>query len=244
VTPALRLAVVLGLCACLTACQTTPPTGPGPKPAANFDPGQIGKSDIDRVADTHRRELLVSLRLVADKLYRRNPREWRRAGHASQDDALDRLFDPGKAFRLPEFEGKWGTELVLVALREDYRGDRVAAFIGGLGGMLDAAFEGKREFFMFDDIDPQKLHNSARNLEIAAWKLGQARDGAGNLLLFSNEMSPGYNLSFEREFGKMIGSLDLLAALIVDKTQRTLAKVIQNVATAVFLPVSLLPGLK
>ena len=38
-----------------------------------FEPKQLGKSDIDRVADIHRREVLSSLRVLTEKLYRRNP---------------------------------------------------------------------------------------------------------------------------------------------------------------------------
>ena len=116
----------------------------------------------------------------------------------------------------------------------------MAAFIAGMGGMLNAAFEDKTEFFMLDDLDPQKLYNSARNLEIAAWKLAAARDASGGLLLLSNEMAQAAqpaNLSFEREFGKMIGNLDLLSTLIADKGHRTIARVAQSLATAVFLPV-------
>ena len=223
----------------LTACVST--SGSGPKGTTGFDPAQLAKTDIDRVADAHRREAFASLRLLAEKLYRRNPREWRNGGHASVEAAVGRLFEPRYAWRLPEFEGRAGTELVLAGLRDDYRGDRVAAFIGGMGAMLSAAFEEKTEFFMLDDLDPQKLYNSARNVEIAAWKLAQARDAAGQLLLASNEMAPDYNLSFEREFGKLVGNLDLLAKLIADKTHRGIAKAIQSVASAVFLPV---PGLK
>jgi hypothetical protein len=48
-----------------------------------------------------------------------------------------------------------------------------------MGGMLNAAFEEKTEFFMLDELDPQKIYNSARNLEIAAWKLANARDAGG-----------------------------------------------------------------
>lgn len=234
---ALLLAAALSIV--LTACVST--SGSEPKGTTGFDPAQLAKTDIDRVADAHRREAFASLRLLAEKLYRRNPREWRNAGHASLEAAVGRLFEPRYGWRLPEFEGHSGTDLVLLALREDYRGDRVAAFIGGMGGMLSAAFEEKTEFFVLDDLDPQKLYNSARNLEIAAWKLGQSRDAGGRLLLASNEMLPDHNLSFEREFGKMVGNLDLLAKLIADKTHRGIAKAIQSVATAVFLPV---PGLK
>lgn len=207
---------------------------------ATFEPKQIAKTDIDRVCDLHRREVFASVRVLAEKLYRRNPREWKKGGHASIEAALDRLLDPRTGWRLPEAGGRRGADMILLALREDFAGDRVALFIAGIGGMLNAAFEEKTEFFMLDELDPQKLYNSARNLEIAAWKLANTRDTGGNLLLLSNEMAqPGQpaNLSFEREFGRMIGNLDLLANLIADKGQRTIARVVQSVATAIFLPV-------
>jgi len=207
---------------------------------ASFDPKQIGKADIDRVADLHRREVFASLRVLAEKLYRRNPREWKKGGHAGIEAALDRLFDPRSGWRSDEAAGKRGTEAILLALREDFAGDRVAVLVAGIGGMLHAAFEEKTEFFLHDELVPQKIHNSARNLEIAAWKLANARDAGGTLLLLSNEIGqPGLpaNLSFEREFGKMIGNLDLLAALLADKGHRTIARVAQSLATAVFLPV-------
>jgi hypothetical protein len=202
-----------------------------------FEPGQLAKTDIDRVADVHRREVSASLRLLAEKLYRRNPREWRKAGAASAEAALARIFEAQPPWRLPELGERRGTEAVLLALREDYRGDRVAALVAGLGGMLHDTFNGKSEFFLIDDLDPQRLHNSARNLEIAAWKLAQARGANGEFLLLSNEMTPVQNLSFEREFGRMIGNLDLLSGIVADKTNRTIVKVIQSMATAAFLPV-------
>jgi len=210
---------------------------------ASFDPKQIGKTDVDRVADLHRREVFASVRLLAEKLYRRNPREWKKGGHASIEAALDRLLDPRLGWRLPESAGRRDTDAMLLALREDFAGDRVAVFIAGMGAMLNAAFEEKTEFFMIDELDPQKLYNSARNIEIAAWKLANARDAAGLPLLLSNETGQAAqpaNLSFEREFGKMIGNLDLLSALIADKGHRTIARVAQSLATAVFLPVATL----
>lgn len=208
---------------------------------SGFDPKQIGKGDIDRVADLHRREVFAGVRVLAEKLYRRNPREWKKAGHASMEEALDHLLDPRNAWRVPGAESRRGTEVILLALREDYPGDRVAAFIAGLGDMLNLAFDEKLEFFLLDDLDPQKLYNSARNIEIAVWKLSNARDAEGRLLLLSNEIPvppEAANLSFEREFGKMIGNLDLLARMIADKGNRAIARVVQNVATAMFLPVT------
>ncbi len=105
---------------------------------------------------------------------------------------------------------------------------------------MQIAFNDKAEFFVIDDLDPQKFYNSARNVEIAVWRLSQARDGVGGLFLISNEAAMPQNLSFEREFGKIIGHLDLLSKIVADKSNRTLVKVIQSLATAVFLPVAAL----
>jgi hypothetical protein len=207
-------------------------------------PGQFAKADIDRIADQHRREVSASLARLAEKLYRRNPREWKKGGHATIEAALARLADPALALGSVDPDGRRGTALLLAGLREDYPHDRVAAFVGGLTNMLHDAFEGKFEFFLFDDLDAQKLYNAARNVEIAAWKLAEARRSvpeadlpAGSPLLLSNEMAPVRNLSFEREFGRLIGNLDLLSRIVADKTQRTVVKVVQNLTTAVFLPI-------
>jgi hypothetical protein len=64
--------------------------------------------------------------------------------------------------------------------------------------------------------------------------LSNKRTPQGQLYLLSNE---GANLSYEREFGKIIGSLDVLSKVIADKDNRTVVKVVQSVATAVFLPI-------
>ncbi|MCX7156627.1 MAG: hypothetical protein NTW45_09320 [Rhodocyclales bacterium] len=244
----MRRAAVVVLLLLLAACahdKGRPAGNAGGKTVgdsvASFDPKQIGKTDVDRVADIHRREIFASVRVLAEKLYRRNPREWKKGGHASIEAALDRLLDPRTGWRLPESAGRRDTDAILLALREDFEGDRVAVFIAGMGAMLNAAFEEKTEFFMLDELDPQKLYNSARNLEIAAWKLANARDAGGAPLLLSNETAQAAqpaNLSFEREFGKMIGNLDLLSALIADKDHRTIARMAQSLATAVFLPVA------
>lgn len=210
---------------------------------ASFDPKQIAKSDMDRMADVHRQEVFASIRSLAEKLYKRNPREWKKGGNASMEAALDHLLDPRTGWRLAALGDKRGTDAILLALRQDFEGDRVAAFTAGMGGMLNLAFEEKIEFFMTDSLNPQKLYNSARNLEIAAWRLSTARDAAGNLLLLTNEMATATepaNLSFEREFGKMIGGLDTLARLIAERDHRTIARVAQNVMTAIFLPIAAL----
>ena len=100
------------------------------------------------------------------------------------------------------------------------------------------SYNGKTEFYLTDSLDPQKLYNSARNIEIAAWKLAHARDARGEPLLLSNEMAgDARNLSFEREFGKMIAYQDVMAQIAAQRTNRVIRRVVQTLATAVFLPI-------
>ncbi len=233
-----NLVLLLGLAACAAAPQGG--GRPGQPASPGFSAGQLAKTDIDRVAETHRRGAFASLRLIAEKLYRRNPREWKRGGGPGAEAAVDRLFDDKAAWRFAEFGERRGVAVLPLAFRDDYAGDRVFALVAGLGGMMHMAFNDKSEFFVLDDLDPQKLFNAARNVEIAVWKLSQARDADGAPYLLSNEITADQqlrNLSFEREFGKIIGNLDTLSAIIADKSQRTIVRVLQSLATAVFLPV-------
>jgi hypothetical protein len=205
--------------------------------APGFSTSQLAKTDIDRVAEAHQREVFGNLRLLAEKLYRRNPRELAKS-QRTLAAGLGRIFDERHAWDFSELQGKRGTQAIHLAFEESYRGDRVLAFVAGLGSMIQAAFQDKTEFFVLDDLDPQSLYNAARNVEIAVWKLSNDRTGKGELFLLSNEAAgPVTNLSFEREFGKMIGSLDVLSKIVADKTDRTVIKMIQSVATAVFLPI-------
>ena len=54
-----------------------------------------------------------------------------------------------------------------LAFEESYEGDRVLALIEGLRGMVLDAYNGQQEFYLLDELDPQKLYNAARNIEIA-----------------------------------------------------------------------------
>jgi len=113
----------------------------------------------------------------------------------------------------------------------------VLAFTVGLYTMLLKAHNDKTDFYFTDSIDPQRIYNVARNIEIAAWKLSNARNQDGVLYLLTNEINETEkNLSFEREFGKMIGRTDLYAIALAEKSQRLISRIMQNLATAVFLP--------
>lgn len=230
------LAVLLALM--LAGCATK--MGKDGKTESTVDVKYLAKSEVDRIADTSRTEVMDGLLLIADKLYKRNPKEWKKAGVDSREAALARL--KNRFYRsLPELGGLREGPAASLAFSETYGGDRVAALMLGLLTMADAAFEHKEEYYILDSLNEQKFFNCARNMEVAVWKLGNDRDSAGNLFLLSNELdSANRNLSFEREFGRLMGLLDFMAKIIADRNGRSLSRVTHAVATTLFLPISFL----
>ena len=128
-----------------------------------------------------------------------------------------------------------------LALSPDFAGDRVAAFIVACADTIVTAHGGKREFYYLDGVDPQHLYNAARNMEIALWVLNTRHNAQGQPLLLANEIGPDTrNLRFEREFGKIIGRLDLLATYTTERYRRAVIGYVQGLVAApllAFLPV-------
>ncbi|MGV0952319.1 MAG: hypothetical protein ACOYB3_16755 [Azonexus sp.] len=227
--------LVLLLALSLAACATK--MGKDGRTQTTVDVKYLAKSDVDRIADTDRAEVVEGLLLIADKLYKRNPKEWKKGGAVSREAAVERLRQ--RNYRnWPEFGGLRERQAAALAFSNAYDGDRVAALVYGLLTMVDAAFEHKEEFYILDSLNETKLYNCARNMEIAVWKLGNDRNQAGELFLLSNELDPANrNLSFEREFGRITGLLDLMAKIVADRNGRAVSRSAQAVATMVFLPV-------
>ena len=233
---ALPLAFVLSAFL-VSACATR--IGADGQRQDRFDPRYLAKTEIDRVIDADRELVISGLQRITEKLYKRNPREWRKSGQPDAAAAVQRLFAGDLDF--PELGGRREGAAALHAFSATYEGDRVLAVMAGLLGMVYAAFENNDDFYVLDDLNEQKLYNCARNIEIALWKLSSTRNAVGEYVLLSNELDPNNpNLSFEREFGRVIGLLDFLSVVVADKNGRTITRVTQNFATAVFLPVSLL----
>jgi hypothetical protein len=74
---------VLGLIA-LAGCATPAPTTRGETKTAPMTPGQLAQSDVNRMATLGMRDNLDSLLRLADKLYKRNPSEWRKTWWAAR----------------------------------------------------------------------------------------------------------------------------------------------------------------
>ena len=230
------LAILLALT--LVGCSTR--LGKDGRTETDYGVKYLAKSEVDRMADTTRRETVDGLLLIADKLYKRNPREWKKGGAASREAAVERLRQR-QTGNWPEFNGLREGQAASLAFSENYTGDRVAALVFGLLNMVDVAYEYKEEFFILDSLDERRLYNSARNMEVAVWKLGNDKTAKGELYLLSNELDPNNrNLSFEREFGRIMGLLDFMARVVADRNGRSFSRLTQSVATMIFLPVGLL----
>lgn len=209
----------------------------GETQVAPLRPTELAQSDVNRMATLGMRDNLDSLLRIADKLYRRNPAEWRRSGASSREAALSELRQAiDSATPWPELQGKRDIAALSLALSPDFTGDRVAAFVAASADMLVTAHGGKTTLYLIDSLDAQHLYNAARNIEIAVWLLSSRRNAAGQALLLADDISGlDRNLSFEREFGKVIGRLDLLAEVVTEKYRRAVITYVQNLAGGTFL---------
>jgi len=120
---------------------------------------------------------------------------------------------------------------------ENFKGDRVLSLITGLYTMLITAHDEKKEFDMFDSLDPQLIYNAARNVEVIVWRLSTKRKENGELFLVTNEINGDLqNLTFEREFGKIIGRTDYFAYVLSEKKERYITRAVQGTTLNILLP--------
>ena len=219
-------------------CSSAPPapTPRGEAPSAPLTSAELVQSDVNRIATLGMQSNLSSLMLLADKLYRRNPAEWRKT-ESSRDAALAKLkkaIDASTPW--PELQGKHDIAALSLALGPDFKGDRVAAFIAASADMLVTAHGNKTSFYLTDPLDAQYIYNAARNIEIAVWLLSSRKNTQGQPLLLSDDINERErNLSFEREFGKIIGRLDLLSSVLTEKYRRAVITYVQNLLGGTFL---------
>jgi hypothetical protein len=225
----------------LTACasQVAPVNGkrlPDQRDGSSL--GHLMKNDIDRLADVEMRENTQSLRVLMNKLYKRNPAELKKSTSGTLDEMVGWVFEGNHQWNFEMLNGVKEIDAIYLAFKPEYKGDRVLSLIVGLQTMIIKARGGKTEFYLTDSVDPQSVYNSARNIEIAAWKLSNTRDETGKLYFQTNEMSgKEQNLSFEREIGRMVGRTDLYALTLSEKSQRGLTRFTQGLASALFLPI-------
>jgi hypothetical protein len=232
--PVPNLSLMFGLLLVL-ACLTSLPGCRNPIDASALD--SFAKTDVDMMADTSLNELNHLMDELLVKLYNRNPRELDKMKGMSIGQRQNQIFDTQSRLVFKELGNQQGTAALDLAFNPAYQGDRVFALMTGMVGMIRSAYNWQSEQFMLDSLDEQKLFDSARNIEVVAWRLSNSRDASGKLLLLSNSQ-PGEkeNLSYERIFGKMIAIQDMMAFTVVGKWERGVNSVLKK---AVFLPMGM-----
>jgi hypothetical protein len=200
---------------------------------------RLAKSDIDEVTEIHQSAVMADLKDLMIKLYKRNPAQRYDRNKRTVAGSVNYTFNLPFDYEYAQFKHlKKPTDIVRLALDEYYEGDRVLALIVGLRKMLMAAYDNHTEFFYLSSIDQQKLYNSARNIEIAAWLMANKRDESGQLLILSDSLEEEVrNLSYQRLIGQMIATQDNIATIISQKNGRLIKTVVVKAATMVFLPI-------
>jgi hypothetical protein len=200
---------------------------------------RLAKSDIDEVIELHQQAVMQDLKQLMIKLYHRNPTQRFDKTKRSLKDSVDLVFKRSYDYGYSHWEDLTGSEIIRLSLDHDYHvNDRVLTFIVGLRKMLMGAYDNHTEFYYLTDLNEQKLYNSARNIEVAAWLLSEKRDQRGSLLIASDSVeSEIRNLSFQRLIGKMIATQDNLASIVSHKEGRLIKTVVIKAATMAFLPI-------
>ncbi|GAB3110720.1 hypothetical protein G8770_21090 [Aestuariicella hydrocarbonica] len=204
---------------------------------AGFSVKGMAKTDIDLVADIHRRATKEILYELTTKMYRRNPDQLKKTNATidSRWQQIQALAIERRSTR--ELGGRRGVEAMRLAFETGYTGDRVFALMVGLTGMLAEAYGYKQEFYWLDSLDQQSLYNSARNIEVMVWLLRSRRDASGEPLILTDTLAGELvNLSFERLFGKLIAHQDALSHVMAGKTQRAVNTVAHGLVSMTFKP--------
>lgn len=212
---------------CLTGCQSGP----------QFHIKDLAKSDINQVSEIHREQVVLLLKKLTRKLYKKNPYELKKAGGHSIESRLHQIFKCPVLSGYDELEQKKGTDAILLGFEPKFKGDRVFAMMYGLYTMIDASYDFKCELYMLDYLNEQSLYNSARNIEILVWRLKTRKKEDGRLFLLTNSHTGDVkNLSYERIFGKLISLQDTMA-LIVSRRSGRMIKQAVSIAGMAFFPI-------
>ena len=81
----------VAVCCVLAGCASNAPTPRGEVKGAPTHAAELAQSDANRMATLAMQENLDGLLRLADKLYRRNPAEWRKGTATSREQALEQL---------------------------------------------------------------------------------------------------------------------------------------------------------
>ena len=203
----------------------------------SFNIKQLAKTDIDMVTDIVLEDLRQELISLLKKLYRRNPEQLAQVSGMTVKKRVDMIFQEGGRLQFHELGKVEEIDAMNLAFSDEFKGDRVFALVVGLTTMLRQSYNYDNDFYIYDELDAQSLYNSARNIEVMAWKLKNDKTVTGKPYLVTSTYEGVIdNMSFERIYGKIIQTQDLMAKIISDRDNRTVNTVIKG-ALSVFLPI-------
>ncbi|MCG2633690.1 MAG: hypothetical protein J4A00_02020 [Gammaproteobacteria bacterium] len=227
-----------GVVALVALLILLPGCGSAKLAARPFQVQDVAKSDLAMVMEAHQQQVLTQLQLLTKKLYQRNPRELRKQPAQILPDRLAAIFYNPLEIDWTPTGGQRNIAAMRLAFDPEFHGDRVYAFCAGMTDMIMSAYGHRQTFYTLNDIDAQKLYDSARNVEIAAWKINHDRSPTGELFLLSNSR-PGevQNYSFERLLGKIIAQQDSIARIAANRSNHNIKNLMQTIAGVVFIPI-------
>jgi hypothetical protein len=203
----------------------------------SFNIKQLAKSDIDMVSDIVLVETRQELRQLLIKLYRRNPDQLAKVPAMTIERRLLMIAEDTGRLHFKELMGLQESSAMNLAFSDDFHGDRVFALMVGLVGMVRHAYNYDNDFFIYEELDAQVLYNSARNIEVMAWKLKHHHSPDGRPYIITSTYNGVIdNTSFERVYGKLIHTQDLMAKIIADRDNRTINTVLKG-TLSMFLPI-------
>jgi len=134
--------------------------------------------------------------------------------------------------------GQENINLILKGFDKSFSGDRIYYICKGLYGMINASYNYKNKFYLTDPkLDPQKLMNTAINIETLVWRLSNSKNKNKLLIKTNNIDDDKINLSFERLFGKLINNQENMARIVSSQQGRMIQKAAKGIVSSIFLPI-------
>ena len=194
----------------------------------------VAKNDIDRVADTSIKTLDDLLLETTLELYRLNPDELKKFSGMDLQSRTTQIVEYHTAVAYKELDYKQSVEAIRLALNPSYRGDRVFALMIGISSMLAISYNNQKEFFVTDQLDPQKLYDTSINLDLLHQTL-MKQDKDEPLFITDDEEQPRkiYIL-----LNKMSAIQELIANVVANNEGRIINRALHGIAT-VFLPIGI-----
>ena len=192
---------------------------------------QLGKFELDNVGDIMIKELELQTIKISRMLYEMNPDELQKSS-VGLPERLRQIVEHPLSIGYQELANKQGVDAIKLALNPAFPNDRVFALMTGISGMTKLAFNNRRELFVPDVLDPQKLYDAARNLELLGRELRKQVTGK-TLLNLGGEQSTD---SFNWHLAQVTNILELASKIVDDRGIRTLRTATQAISTTL-LPI-------